>query len=232
MAAVVTVFLLAGRYFEARARQRAGAALRAVLKLGSRIDQLGVGDEFVVHPGEKIATDGQSRSTRARRWWGPRRTSRVGKQTRLAQIARLVTEAQSGKAKVQRLADRVSAVFVPVVIALAVPPRPRCTACSRQANRGLAMGTGTDAAIQASDLTLIRGELRLVTDAIRLSRRTLRAVHGNLLWAFGYNIAALPLAAAGLLNPIIAGAAIALSSIFVVTTSLRLRGFRPLTPSA
>jgi Cu+-exporting ATPase len=100
-----------------------------------------------------------------------------------------------------------------------------------QADLGLAMGTGTDAAIQASDLTLVRGDLRVAADAIRLSRRTLRTIKGNLCWAFGYNIAALPLAAMGLLNPMIAGAAMAMSSLFVVSNSLRLRSFRPLTPS-
>lgn len=87
------------------------------------------------------------------------------------------------------------------------------------------MGTGTDAAIEASDLTLVRGDLRVAADAIRLARRTLATIKGNLGWAFGYNLAALPLAAAGFLNPMIAGLAMAFSSVFVVSNSLRLRRF-------
>ncbi|MBE1552400.1 Cu+-exporting ATPase [Mycobacterium sp. OAS707] len=531
-AAGVTTFILAGRYFEARAKRRAGAALEALLELGAKdvavlkdgaeqripIERLSVGDEFVVRPGEKFATDGVvvsgSSAVDASMLTGESvpvdvrpgdavvgatvnvdgrlvvRASRIGSDTQLAQMARLVEDAQNGKAQAQRLADQISGVFVPIVIALSVAtlgfwlgtggsaaaaftaavavliiacpcalglatptalmvgtgrgaqlgilikgpevlestrridtiildktgtvttgtmtlvdvittdgeqpdevlrlagaledasshpiakaiasgarekvgelpivddfksldglgvqglveghtvlvgrrrlldlpddlakamqeaeshgrtpvvvgwegkargvlvvadavkptsadairelrdlgltpilltgdnadaartvakqvgideviaealPEDKVAAVKRlqangrvvamvgdgvndaaalaQANLGLSMGTGTDVAIEASDLTLVRDDLRAVPTAIRLSRRTLSIIKGNLFWAFAYNVAALPLAAAGLLNPMIAGAAMAFSSVFVVSNSLRLRRF-------
>jgi Cu+-exporting ATPase len=96
-----------------------------------------------------------------------------------------------------------------------------------RADLGISLGTGTDVAIEASDLTLVRGDLLVAVDAVRLSRRVLATIKGNLFWAFAYNVAAIPVAAAGLLDPVVAGAAMASSSLFVVGNSLRLRRFRP-----
>ena len=271
--------------------------------------QLRPGDRVVVRPGEVIAADGVvefgesavdtsvmtgepvlaeaavgSMVTAGTMAVSGRlivRAERTGQDTQLAHLIAVVEHAQAEKSRVQRLADRICGVFVPLVLAasaltlagwlaagspaeravsaslavliIACPcalglatPAALVVACGRGAQLGLrtvlltgdsqaaaeavAGQIGTDVAISAADLILLRDDLGVIPDAIRLARATLTVIRRNLAWAFGYNIAAIPLAAAGFLNPLIAGAAMAASSVFVVASSIRLRRFGATSP--
>lgn len=277
VAAGVVAFILLGRYLEARSKRRAGAALKALLKLGTV-------ERFENLPGKGVRGRVEGYDVQVGRILDrplpgpPQRAKETAENeghtavvvTRDGVALGVVTVADALKETSAEAVRRLRALgLTPVLltgdnarvarsVATAVGispehviaevlPRDKVDVVRRlqgegrtvamvgdgvndaaalaTADLGLALGTGTDAAIEAGDLTLVRGDLRVAADAIRLSRRTLATIKGNLAWAFGYNLAALPLAAAGLLNPMIAGAAMALSSVFAVTNSLRLRAF-------
>ena len=240
-----------------RALQAIRPAFARVLRDGHEeevaIDAVNAGDRVVVLPGERIPVDGVILSGRTHadeslitgesvpvaKDEGDRltggaingegrvvvQTTAVGGETALARIIRLVEDAQAKKAPIQRIVDRVSAVFVPPVAMVGdgINDAPALAA----ADVGIAMGSGTDVAMHAAAITLMRPDPRLVADAIDISRRTTRKIHQNLFWAFAYNLVGIPLAAAGLLDPIIAGAAMAFSSVSVVLNTTFLRRWTP-----
>ena len=213
---MVITFLLLGRWFELKAKGRSSEALTTLLTMGAKeatvlrdgtetripASELRVGDVFVVRPGEKIATDGVVLSGHS-----AVDESLLTGESMPVEVSPGSTVTGATINASGRLEVRATRVGSDTVLAQ--------------------MGAGADVAIEASDITVMNNDLRSVAEAVRLARSTLRIIKGNLFWAFAYNIILLPVAAFGLLNPLLAGLAMALSSVFVVTNSLRLKSFTP-----